>query len=221
MITHLTEADRQGAADDTLSPERRAVVAAHIAGCAACAADVNRLRALLARVGAAPRTAEPAAGSWRDVEARIQRGKLAELPGASYTEPLGRRPLARGRSLWLVAAVAAMLVIAFLSTRRAGPVAAFVSSPDDSAPLAMPAADSSPQYERRAAELLNDLEMRRSILRPGTSAAIDGDLRVVDRAIAEVKDALTQDPNNPALRQLLASAYRQKLDILRRVGNAS
>jgi cytochrome c-type biogenesis protein CcmH/NrfG len=69
--------------------------------------------------------------------------------------------------------------------------------------------------------LLNQLELRRSMLRPEAVVAIDHDLRVVDSAIAELKEAIAHDPNNPALRRLLASSYRQKVDVLKRVGNAS
>jgi len=38
----------------------------------------------------------------------------------------------------------------------------------------------------------------------------------VDVAIAELKDAIARDPNNPALRQLLATSYRQKVELLKR-----
>ena len=40
------------------------------------------------------------------------------------------------------------------------------------------------------------------------------------KAIAELKDAIAHDPNNPSLRRLLALSYRQKVDVLKRVGNA-
>src|SRR5205823_196499 len=64
-------------------------------------------------------------------------------------------------------------------------------------------------------------ELQRALLRPETRASLDRDLRTVDVAIAELKDAVARDPNNPALRRLLASSYRQKIDLLKRVGNAS
>jgi len=51
--------------------------------------------------------------------------------------------------------------------------------------------------------------------------ALDRDLKVVDVAIAELKDAVARDPANPALRQLLAASYRQKVDLLKRASNAS
>jgi len=81
-------------------------------------------------------------------------------------------------------------------------------------------ADSAHAYETEAQTLLNQLELRRSMLRPETVVAIDHDLRIVDSAIAELKEAIAHDPNNPALRRLLAASYRQKVDLLKRVGNA-
>ncbi len=51
--------------------------------------------------------------------------------------------------------------------------------------------------------------------------ALDHDLRLIDAAIAEIQEALKQDPNNAALRQLLAASYRQTRDLLRLVDNAS
>jgi hypothetical protein len=51
-------------------------------------------------------------------------------------------------------------------------------------------------------------------------ASIQRDLRVIDQAIGELQLAIERDPRNPALRQLLASSYRQKVQVLRRAGNA-
>jgi hypothetical protein len=81
-------------------------------------------------------------------------------------------------------------------------------------------ADSAQAYEEEAQTLLNQLELRRAMLRPEAVVAIDHDLRVVDAAIAELKEAIARDPGNPALRRLLAASYRQKVDVLKRVGNA-
>jgi hypothetical protein len=49
---------------------------------------------------------------------------------------------------------------------------------------------------------------------------IDRDLKTIDGAIDELKLAIANDPRNLALRQLLASSYRQKVDLLKRAGNA-
>jgi hypothetical protein len=70
-------------------------------------------------------------------------------------------------------------------------------------------------------ELLAALELRRSAMRPSTSAQIDSSLRVIDKAIAELEVARRSDPNNPAIRQLLAASRARKLEVLKQAQNAS
>ena len=77
-------------------------------------------------------------------------------------------------------------------------------------------ADSATAYEAEAQILLDRLEIQRATMRPEARAAIDRNLHTVDVAIAELKDAIARDPNNPALRQLLATSYRQKVELLKR-----
>jgi hypothetical protein len=40
---------------------------------------------------------------------------------------------------------------------------------------------------------------------------------VIDRALAEVRQALVQDPSNPELSRMLVSTHRKKVDVLSRV----
>jgi hypothetical protein len=80
--------------------------------------------------------------------------------------------------------------------------------------------DSTHAYQEEAQTLLNHLELRRATMRPELSQVFERDLRVIDVAIAELQEAIRNDPANPALRRLLASSYRQKVDLLKRVTNA-
>jgi hypothetical protein len=82
-------------------------------------------------------------------------------------------------------------------------------------------ADSVKSYEDEARVLLNRLEVQRAMLRPDAAASIDRDLKVIDSAIAELQEAIRNDPRNAALRHLLAASYRQKIDLLKRASNAS
>ena len=165
------------------------------------------------------RSAPPAALAelWPTIRMRIESSKIVPLsPNAIRLE--GRRRGRRvGSSIVLAAAIlfAAVALGVRANWRRPAPIAGAV---DTTSLIAV--ADSAHAYETEAQTLLNQLELRRSMLRPEAVVAIDHDLHIIDSAIAELKEAIAHDPNNPALRRLLASSYRQKVDLLKRVGNA-
>jgi hypothetical protein len=54
-------------------------------------------------------------------------------------------------------------------------------------------------------------------LSPETLAKVEQALATIDLAIAEGREALLRDPGNAALSELVASNYRQKIELLRRV----
>ncbi|MDB4876620.1 MAG: hypothetical protein JWM41_3066 [Gemmatimonadetes bacterium] len=214
---HLTEGERQGAADGTLAAEQMHDAETHMAECGACAVDVASLRTLMTRIHA-PAPAEELDDLWPDIQSRIEASKVIPIEA----QPAASSPRVQRKRLWVaVGVVAAGLIFMYsvpqLQYLRAG---AARIAPADSEPGLINVADSTSAYEQEANTLLNELQMRRAMMRPQTSASIDRDLRVVDQAIAEVKDALVRDPNNPALRRLLASSYRQKVELLKRASNA-
>jgi 3'-phosphoadenosine 5'-phosphosulfate sulfotransferase (PAPS reductase)/FAD synthetase len=181
--------------------------------------DAERLRALKHRVDTDPAPATPTDEMWPAIRARIEAAKVEPL--GSSAAP-GRRRYGRWLALSLAVGAAAVILVALalrFEARRGGPQTITYTYTDTGVVFTM-VSDSAKAYEDETRALLNDLELRRSMLRPEAVAAIDHDLLVVDSAIAEVKDALKNDPNNPALRRLLASSYREKLSVLHRVGNA-
>ena len=218
--SHLTEEELQSLADGTLAPERVSAARAHLAACPACAGDVARLESLIKQTReSAPPTTDVNA-RWPEIRSRIERSKLvplaapdAVLPGPSHRHHIG---------VWLASAAAAAVVIVAVLASLSRPVA---TSPAGQAAgpevTVLAASDSAREYEQEAQSLLNDLELRKSMLRPETKQLFERDLRQVDNAIAELEGAIAHDPRNGVLRQLLASSYRQKLDILKRIENAS
>jgi hypothetical protein len=62
--------------------------------------------------------------------------------------------------------------------------------------------------------------MQRAMMPPTARASLDSDLVVIDRSIAELKDAVARDPRNLSLQRLLAASYRQKVELLERANNA-
>jgi hypothetical protein len=115
-----------------------------------------------------------------------------------------------------VAAAAAILLLGRASGRFSGEQVIEVAE----GPTVTTVPDSAGAYEQQARILFNRLSLERSLLRPEALRLIDRDLHTVDAAIAELDAAVARDPNNPVLRRLLVSSYREKVDILKRVGNA-
>ncbi|HKV51875.1 MAG TPA: hypothetical protein VJO52_11810 [Gemmatimonadaceae bacterium] len=216
-MTHLTEAERQGLADGSLAADHTAALATHLSACADCAADVARLRSIVQTVHDLPAPAATLDGLWPDIRARIKGGKVRALPAQHARPPAGRH--AR-RVAWLGAAVAAAACIAagvYLRGRRP----ADVSPVPNGAATLVPAGDSNGTSQADIQRLLDEIQMEKAMLPPATAAVADSDLRAIDAAIAELREALARDPNNPAIRQLLAESYRQQQDLLKRLHNAS
>jgi CHASE3 domain sensor protein len=61
------------------------------------------------------------------------------------------------------------------------------------------------------------LEQRRGDLAPETMASVEENLRRIDVALADVRAALRQDPDNPQLTRLLTSTHRKKVQTLQQV----
>jgi hypothetical protein len=72
-------------------------------------------------------------------------------------------------------------------------------------------------YERAATALLEALQRRRAVLSPDDMARVEANLQVIDRALAEVREALVKDPGNPELNHMLVATHKKKVDVLRRV----
>lgn len=215
---HLPEEERHGLADGSLPHDRRADAESHVAKCAACSDDVARLQDFMARLEQHPDLSHAGLDAlWPAIRARIERDKIVPLGAGAATQ----RSRSLARLAGIVAGMAAALMLAFTLGRQARPGADDIVTPGTRTTPVASVADSSRIYQREVESLLEELELRRSTMRPATAATIDRDLRIIDGAIDELTDALAHDPNNPALRQLLAASYRQKRDLLKQVDNAS
>jgi hypothetical protein len=217
--THLTEDERHGLADGTAPPDILARVRDHVRTCDTCAADVGRLTSFMTRIHESKTAAPMTDDLWPGIRDRIEHAKLVPLPLSSDHATTSH---AGWRVGWLVAAAAAVAVILAGVVRGRGETSGAIATPPrgESTMSLVAIVDSAHASEQEAQELLNKVELQRALIRPEARAALDRDLRVVDVAIAELKEAIARDPNNPALRRLLASSYRQKIDLLKRVGNA-
>ncbi|HMA23662.1 MAG TPA: hypothetical protein VKP00_06700 [Gemmatimonadaceae bacterium] len=216
--THLTEEERQTLADGSIAADREAAARAHLAVCAECADDVARLEQLTMRARHLEDPTTDLAELWPGIRSRIENAKLVTLAPDSPARRW-RRP----RPMVMMAALVAVLVLAVwlgARTRLAPHRAPSAQATGDTSRSVVFVSDSVRAYEEEAKILLDRLELTRSGLEPGAAAAIEKDLAVIDSAIAELQTAIARDPRNPALQQLLATSYRQKVEVLKRVSNA-
>lgn len=218
--THLTESERQllaeaappGAIDDAPS--------AHLSQCAACADDVARLRTVMSRARELARGAPLPDDLWPSIKSRIEARKIVTI-GADVApiQRVRRAAPSMTALVGLATLTAAAVVLGVLDNRAPGAAAGEATGGPPSVPTTM-IADSTRVWAEESKQLLDRLQLQRALLRPDAAQALDADLRTIDAAIAELEDAIARDPANPALRQLLASSYRQKVELLKRAGNA-
>lgn len=216
---HLTEAERQELADGTLAAEHSADISEHLVYCEACATDVARIKQLMTRIREIPVAAAPGPDLWPEIRSRIERDKIVQLPAGDAGA--SRQPGGLGRRRWWIAAgLAAAAMVAIVVVPRVDRGGDGVITTGTGNPNMSFVADSIRVYEQEATFLMNELEMRRAMMNPRTRVSVDRDLMIIDKAIAELKEAIARDPKNAALRQLLASSYKQKIELLKRAGAA-
>jgi len=172
--------------------------------------ELDRLKAEL------PRRIEPPRDLWPQVAERISRGKMISAEfGASPARPAWRQPA------WLAAAAVVLVVLTSTVTAvllRGRPEAASNQTPQG---LVADFASVESEYTSAADEILRAVQAGEVQLSPATVAVLQKNLKVIDDAIAESREALAGDPANSALREMVLASYRHKLDLLRRVTAAS
>ncbi|HSE51981.1 MAG TPA: zf-HC2 domain-containing protein [Gemmatimonadales bacterium] len=191
------EARADAYAEGRLSPRETAAFEAHLDRCAACAATLERAAGTPPGLAALRRSIEPAVDLWPAIHGRL----------ASLGERPGRIALPR----WGLAA-AALLLIALSS----GVTAVLLRPAPRVASATLDISALEAQYAAVSEDLSGALEKARSRLEPATLATIERNLRIIDAALDETRQALAKDPGNPALGQMVVAAWRQKVDLLRR-----
>lgn len=225
LSTHLSEDERQRAADGTLDAGDRARIGEHLAVCPECAGDVARLTALMKRIGEPHDERQVPVPQldqlWPEIRRQIETAKVVEIERHSADVSHRFRI-----DLWIIGVAASITAATAITVIQVVPpivrsVATSAVAPANNDSLLRFADDSIKSYQEEADQLLDELKLERARLAPETRATIDDDLKTVDLAIAELQAAIARDPSNPTLRSMLASSYRQKVDVLKKISNAS
>jgi hypothetical protein len=204
----------------------------HFEICSECRDRFGRLAKLVSIAETLPRRIEPPVDLWPSIRATIGDRTIPQYPSA--TEVSKARASRKGGILQRVdlrlAAAAGLLIATMLGGhyRQSGPIPTSDSVGVTFAPLesrgdlqqvsAIELPDAADLHAEE--ELLADLKLRRSSLRPTTYAEIDSSLKVIDSAIAELEAAYAQNPKNDAIKLLLAASHAQKLRLLKQTENA-
>lgn len=129
---------------------------------------------------------------------------------------------------WLLAGLAAALLVAAgvtLGRRSIEPrtvVARTAEAPSAPAGPALAAyAASDAALERVRVELRAEVERRSSELPDATRRVVDDNLATIDRAIAEIEQALAAHPDDPELARTYVQYRQREIDFLRRVNRSA
>jgi hypothetical protein len=216
MSDHLSWETLNDLVDGVLPPAAIATAESHTRDCASCATALAELRATVSVTRDLPASLTPPDDLWNDVRTTIEAGKVAHLP-------LGAAP-ALARGIWMTPGKLAAAAVVLIAATASLTGVMMKSSP--SAPVVAQEPSFTTAASWQASErvfLVNVLELREQLealhdhLSPGTLVKVEKALATIDLAIAEGREALLRDPSNAALSELMASNYRQKIELLRRV----
>jgi anti-sigma factor RsiW len=208
--------------DGDLPAEEAAATEAHLTVCPDCRSVLADLQALVASAPVYTGRA-PDRDLWPEIAAAIDaRRQVSLTPRRSGRTHRFSLPQ-------LIAASVAFAVLgggsAWLMLRSDGPasIVTLATAPAIGELTVTPAARAAradSAYDLAVADLQQVLAEGRGRLDTATVRVIEDNLAVIDRALAEARDAIERDPANAFLKNTVAANMRRKLDLLRRASDA-
>lgn len=230
MSTHLS-IERMNDLLDGLLPAAEADAArAHLDACGVCRQDFAVLSETVAELRTLPRDARPPEHLWGDIEARIQgrpavraeeeTATVLAFPGTPAAPPARRGILLSVPQLAAAAAVVALVSagLVYSAVSGGGMQVTPAQAPEQGpviGPAARAASSGSAGYDQAIADLEALVERGRETLSPETVATLEASLASIDQALADVRDALRDDPSSELLMSMLVGHQTSKLRVLR------
>ncbi len=220
--------------DGELSADERQQLEAHLAECQQCSAVVDDLRRVLAGAQALE-DRPPADDLWSGIAERIGAtrtgaggGEVIDLEGHRRARKQAAGLRERRFSFSLPQLVAASLVLAVFSGGSAwlalraqlasseGQIASTPGMNQSGLVSGTPRSSfADEKFGTAIAELQRAMDEGRERLAPETVRTIEKNLWTINRAIAQARRALAEDPSSDYLNDHLAETMRQKLEFLR------
>lgn len=224
-----------------LLEEEHAVVEDHLANCGGCRSALEQLREVVERAGTLAEL-QPSRDLWGGIAATIQApapalephdakvrshdakvrsndAKVIALPTTGASEMRVGLPRFAFTAPQLIAASLALIAASAVATWSASPALGVrpVTAPFGESAATM-VSDPVMLPEGMAAELSgleSALDEARSALDPNTVRILERNLAVIEQAIQDSRNALSQDPGNEFLSAHLQRVYQRKLVYLR------
>jgi hypothetical protein len=175
-----------------------------------------------------PQSIEPGHDLWPGIEARL--GSVAGVDAERTVS--GRHRGARMR--WLAAAAMVACVATGVWIGRSllpggGGIGTAPSTAENRMAVPSPSGltaphgvyVSDPRYQHERAELVRTLEARLAALPPPAQAKVRASLATIEKAKADLEQALGRDPSNALLQELLVNTYQDEMRVLTDVHEAS
>jgi hypothetical protein len=196
--------------DDELRPDEREAFERHLRSCEACRQTLADLRVVVGRASTLGERV-PAADLWAGIEARIAQVR----PPRTFTLTLSLPQLAAAAALVLAVGLGVLWIAQRDS--RPGPDGGQTAGESRAPGTALPVRFADDTYEQALGDLERAVEEGRDRLDPKTIAIVEQNLKAIDAAIAQARQALDADPSNLYLNSHLAQARKRKLALLQRV----
>jgi hypothetical protein len=202
----------------------RASMELHARVCGGCGSLLTDMRALAASAAKlAPLT--PSRDLWPGIAERIETPVVALNPSGETFAQRAARP--RWRGAWMALAAAGLVAVTAtvtyeVTSRSASRAPASVASrpaSDSPATFVSNRATIEQTYDSEITRLRAIVQQRSSQLDPATVEVLEKNLRVIDDAIAQCKDALRSDPNSRFLIESLNDALESKVLLLRKAAS--
>ena len=200
--------------DGELDRTEQAALEAHLATCGQCYATLGELRQVVARAKSLSDT-PPATDLWMEIAREIRREKAP-----ARRDRLVRRRFSLTVGQLLAASIALVLLSggsAWLALRQRPtntPELVAVTPPPNTRVASWTGSTDVAIAELQAALAQNEKRLDSTTVR-----IVRKNLAIIDRAIAEARIALRNDPGNAYLNLHLADTMRRKVELLRRVND--
>ncbi len=193
---------------DGLLPERdRSRLEAHLTGCDSCRRDLAALQALLDDAAALPTEIDPSKDLWSAVKSQI--GEERSVP--SRLSFFNRPKYVLAAAALFVLVTAGSLLLPRMIERGMGSIEWMMTEWQIGQ---ITTAAMERQYLGAIEELSYAVAERRAAVPESALDMIDQNLRVLDDAIEESRNALWNNPSDRELQSILSTVYQQKVELL-------